>query len=156
MMQVHIRKGATTDFDGILSLVKELAVFQGSPELVTNTVSQMKEEKDFFQCLVAEQDNGEIVGIATWFFAYYSWVGKSLYLDDLVVKESYRGQKIGSRLLEALFDIANKENCKRVRWQVSDWNTTAIDFYKKCGAHIEYEPCNCDFDVQAIQEFRAL
>ena len=152
-MDIKIRQGLESDFPGIMELVKELAIFQGSPELVQNSLSLMIEEKNYFHCLVAENDQKEIVGMAIWSFAYYSWVGKSMYLDDLVVKESYRGQKAGSLLLNALFEIARKENCKRVRWLVSEWNKAAIDFYRKCGAHFETNTIICDFDRQAIGEF---
>ena len=41
---------------------------------------------------------------------------------------------MGTKLLKKIFEVAKAENCKRVRWQVSDWNTSAIEFYKKCGA----------------------
>ncbi len=119
-MNTTIRKAVEEDFTSILSLVKELAVFQKSPEKVTNTVEQMKEEKNFFRCFIAENEQKEIVGMASYSFVYYTWVGKSFYLDDLYVKESCRGQKIGSELLKKIFEVAKNENCKRVRWQVSE------------------------------------
>ncbi len=153
-MKITIRKAIEKDFFAILSLIKELATFEKAPEKVTNTVEQMKKEKDFFQCFVAETEEKEIVGIALYFFAYYTWIGKSLYLDDLYVKESFREQKIGTRLLKKIFEIAKKENCKRVRWQVLNWNKSAIDMYKKCGADIDNEWINCDFDYQGIKEFK--
>src|SRR3954452_25615312 len=148
-----VRKAAEEDYAEILSLVKELAVFQNSLEKVVNTLDQMVEEKDLFQCFVAESEQKEIVGIASYFLAYYTWVGKSLYLDDLYVKESCRGQKIGSELLEKIFEVAKTENCKRVRWQVSDWNTNAIEFYKKIGAEIDEESSICDFNTDGIKQF---
>src|SRR5436305_9517994 len=120
-MHSTIRKATEKDFYAILELVKGLAIFQNCVEKVNNTVEQMLEEKDLFNCFVAENEHKEIVGIASYFFAYYTWVGKSLYLDDLYVKESHRGQKIGSELLKQIFEVAKNENCKRVRWQVSDW-----------------------------------
>src|SRR3954466_11885361 len=136
-MNITIRKATEDDFAAILSLIKDLAVFQNSSEKVLNSVDQMVEEKNLFQCFVAESDQQEIVGIASYFFAYYTWVGKSLYLDDLYVKESCRGQKIGSELLKKIFEVAKTANCKRVRWQVSEWNKPALQFYKNCGAEIE-------------------
>jgi GNAT superfamily N-acetyltransferase len=154
-MNITIRHATEADFAAALDLVKELAIFQGTPERVLNTVEQMKAEKEYFRCLVAENEQREILGIATYFFAYYTWVGKSLYLDDLYVKQSARGQNIGSQLLSAIVDIARKENCKRVRWQVSDWNTPAIEFYKKRGVEIDHEPCNCDLDADGIRNFSA-
>jgi GNAT superfamily N-acetyltransferase len=153
-MKIIVRKGTEQDFPAILSLVKGLATFQKTPGKVTNTVEQMLEEKDLFRCFVAENEHIEIVAIASYFFAYYTWVGKSLYLDDLYVKESYRGQKIGSELLKKIFEVAKAENCKRVRWQVSEWNTHALEFYKKCGAEVDEECCNCDFDAEGINRFK--
>ncbi|HYE53239.1 MAG TPA: GNAT family N-acetyltransferase, partial [Chitinophagaceae bacterium] len=83
-----IRPATEQDYPSIFALVKGLAVFQNMPEKVLNSVEQMKAEQDLFKCFVAENDQQEIVGIASYFFAYYTWVGKSLYLDDLYVLES--------------------------------------------------------------------
>jgi ribosomal protein S18 acetylase RimI-like enzyme len=152
-MEIIIRKATEKDFFAILSLIKELAVFEKAPEKVTNSVEQMKNEKDFFQCYVAENDKKEIVGMVVFFFAYYTWVGKSLYLDDLYVKENYRGKQIGKKLLKLIFEIAKKENCKRVEFQVSSWNSRAIKMYKKCGADIDTESIVCKFDETKIKEF---
>jgi GNAT superfamily N-acetyltransferase len=153
-MKITIRKAREKDYSAILSLIKELAIFEKAPDKVTNTVGQMEKEKDFFQCYIAETEEKEIVGMALYFFAYYTWVGKSLYLDDLYVKESYRGQQTGTKLLKKIFEIAKNENCKRVRWQVLNWNKPAIDMYKKIGANIQDEWNNCDVDFQGIKEFK--
>jgi ribosomal protein S18 acetylase RimI-like enzyme len=153
-MEIILRKANESDFEDILSLIKELATFEKAPEKVTNSVQQMQLEKDYFHCYVAENETKEIVGMALYFFAYYTWVGKSLYLDDLYVKESCRGQKIGSKLLVKIFEIAKEENCKRMRWQVLNWNTPAIEMYKKFGAEIQEEWHNCDFNEKEIMEFQ--
>lgn len=153
-MNITIREATENDFPAILALTKELAVFQHTPDKVSNTVALMNEEKNYFKGFVAETETKEIVGMATYFFAYYTWVGKSIYLDDLYVKESFRGHKIGARLLTQLFETAKKENCKRVRWLVAEWNKPAIELYKKCGAEIESEFLICDFDQQGIQAFK--
>ncbi|MCF8298362.1 MAG: GNAT family N-acetyltransferase [Saprospiraceae bacterium] len=153
-MKITIRKATENDFSAILSLIKELALFEKAPEKVTNSVEQMKAEQDLFYCFVAETETKEIVGFAMFNIAYYTWIGKSLYLDDLYVKESYRGNKIGSRLLEKIFEVAKEENCKRVRWQVLNWNAPALEMYKKLNATIDDEWINCDFDFQGIKEFK--
>jgi ribosomal protein S18 acetylase RimI-like enzyme len=150
---ISIRPATEADFPAVLDLVKELAAYLGVPEVVRNTVEQMKAEQQYFRCLVAENEQHEIVGIATYFIAYFTWFGKSLYLDDLYVKQSSRGQKIGSQLLAAIVNIAKNENCKRVRWQVSDWNTSAIGFYEKYGAEIDQEQRNCDLDAETMIKF---
>jgi len=146
MINYHIRPATEQDFKAILGLIKELALFEKAPENVTNTVAQMKSEQDYFQAYVAEKDDGEIIGFALFYFVYYTWVGKSLYLDDLYVKEVYRGHKIGSKLLDKVIEIGKQNNCKRIRWQVLNWNKPAIDFYKKLGANLDDEWLNCDLE----------
>ena len=152
-MLINIRKATEADFPAILGLIKELALFEKAPEKVTNSLEQMKEEQHLFQCVVAETKQGEIVGMALWFYAYYTWVGKSLYLDDLYVKETYRKMKIGTALLNYVMDVARTEKCKRVRWQVLNWNENAINMYRKSGAVIDGEWLNCDFDAEGILNF---
>ena len=152
-MSITIRPAISLDFPAILGMIKELALFEKAPEKVTNSVEQMIEEQDCFSCLVAVDDTSEVVAMALYYHAYYTWVGKSLYLDDLYVKEAYRGQKIGSQLLNTIFEVARETKCKRVRWQVINWNNPAIDLYHKAGATIDEEWSNCDFDSEGIKEF---
>lgn len=138
-----IRKATEEDFELILNLIKEFSVFINTPEKVSITLEQMIQDKNYFQCMVAV-DEGKIVGFATYFFAYYSWIGKSIYLDDLYVIEEFRGKGIGADLFDAIITIARDENCKKVRWQVSNWNSKAIAFYKTRGAVIDDVEMNCD------------
>jgi len=143
-MDVRIRKATEKDFPAIMELIRELAIFENGLENVTNSVEQMNKEKDYFNCYLAEYD-GEILGMALYFFAYYTWVGKSLYLDDLYVKEKYRGKNIGSLLMKKMMEVAKAENCKRLRLQVLHWNEPAITFYEKNGFTVDREWYNCDF-----------
>jgi GNAT superfamily N-acetyltransferase len=152
-MNISIRKATEEDFPSILSLIKELAAFEKSPDKVTNSVEQMRQEKHLFDCFVAETETGYIVGMAIYFFAYYTWVGKSLYLEDIYIKEPYRNQNLGTSLLKRVFEVARQENCKRVRWQVLNWNKSAIQMYKKNGADIDDEWLNCNFDADGIKRF---
>ena len=153
MSNYKIRPAEETDFEAILEIIKALALFEKAPEKVTNSVEQMKAEKDYFKCLVAVNEDGKIIAICLYFFAYYTWVGKSLYLDDLYVLEPYRRHGIAAALLDELFKIARREKCNRVRWQVLDWNENAIRLYEKLGATIDPEWLNCDFDRKGILEF---
>ena len=152
-MYFTIRKATEDDFPAILELIRELALFERAPDKVTNNLDQMKREKDLFRCYVAETSGKEIVGMALFFFAYYTWVGKSLYLEDLIVNEAYRKHKIGTELLRRVMQTAKEENCKRVRWQVLDWNEPAISFYRKTGAEVSSEWLNCTFDEKGIANF---
>ncbi|HEY5463025.1 MAG TPA: GNAT family N-acetyltransferase [Hanamia sp.] len=145
-MNITIRKADEQDFPVVASLIKEFSIFQKTPEKVTNTLEQMIKDKNFFQCLVAEADK-EITGFVTFFFTYYSWTGKGLYLDDLYVKKAFRRHAIGKKLLDAIIDLAKQEQCKNVRWLVSSWNTNAIHFYKNMGATIDEIDLNCSLRI---------
>jgi len=152
-MNISIRKSTEEDFPAVLLLIRELADFEKAPEKVTNSVELMKQEKHLFNCFVAETETLEIVGMALYFFAYFTWVGKSLYLEDIYIKESYRKQKLGTALLKRVFEVARQEDCKRVRWQVLNWNSSAIQMYKKNGAEIDDQWLNCNFDAEGIKRF---
>lgn len=147
-----IRRGEEKDFEAVLSMIKDLALFEKAPEQVTNSVEQMKKDKDYFELFVVEKDQG-IVAMALYYFTYFTWVGKSLYLDDLYVKPDHRGQGIGQQLIKEIFKIAQSEDCSRLRWQVLDWNEPAIELYDKLGAKLDGEWINCDFDKNKIADF---
>jgi len=144
-MNIHLRPATEADFPEILGMIKELALFEKAPEKVTNSVEQMQAEKDLFRCIMAEDENGQILAMALYFFAYYTWVGKSMYLDDLYVKPQFRGSGIGTMLVKEIFRIAEVEKCTRIRWQVLEWNTPAIELYKKMGMTLDGEWINCDW-----------
>ena len=147
-MQINIRPANENDFSAIYALIHEFASFQKTPEKVLITPEQMLQNKDLFQCLVAVTDEQQIIGFASYFYAYYSWSGKAIYLDDLYVIETYRKQKAGSQLLNALIQLAKQQQCVKLRWQVSSWNKSAIGFYKSIGAYIDDTEINCDLNLQ--------
>ena len=146
-MDSIIRLATEEDYPAIFFLIQEFAAFQRTPHKVSNSIEQMRKEKDLFRSIVAE-DNGEIVGFASYYFTYFSWTGKAIYLDDLYVVASYRGKGIGRRLLEEIISIGKRENCKRLKWQVSKWNEAAINFYKNMGAAVDDTESNCDLLLQ--------
>lgn len=145
IMEIHlIRSAEETDFVQIVRLFEEFAAFEKLPQKMTNSVNRMIDEKEFFHCFVAETSDGEIIGYVTYFFCYYTWTGKSLYMDDLYVKQAYRGKGIGSKLMDKVIRFAKESGCHKLRWQVSNWNTPAIRFYKKLGADVDNVEQNCD------------
>jgi GNAT superfamily N-acetyltransferase len=106
---------------------------------------ELKEESDFLKGFVIEEQSGGLVGYATYFFAYFTWIGKSMYMDDLYVKPEFRGQGLGQKLIDSVIGKAREEKCKKVRWQVSGWNKNATDFYRKLGAKVDSTELNCDY-----------
>ncbi len=143
-MSFKIRKAIPADFEFIHSLNREFAKFIKTPQKFKISVEQMHEEREHFCILVAENELGEIVGFATTYIAWFSWIGKTMYLDDLYIIEKHRSLGLGSKLLDTVIEMAKEEKCKKVRWQVSKWNKNAIEFYKSKGAMIDDVDINCD------------
>jgi L-amino acid N-acyltransferase YncA len=98
-MEITIRSAKETDYSQIVDLFKDFATFEKLPEKMTNSVDRMIKEKDFFNCIVAETRDKRIIGYVTYFFCYYTWIGKSLYMDDLYVTPEYRANGIGTKLI---------------------------------------------------------
>ena len=145
-----IRPARAADVPAMFALVKELALFEKAPEQVTNSEAEMLRdgfgEQPVFRSLVAECE-GQVVGLAIFFVKYSTWKGKGLYLDDLIVTETYRGRGIGLALLKAYLEEARRSGARQVHWQVLDWNQPAIDLYKKMGASLEAEWLDCKMNV---------
>ena len=143
-MEITIRSVSESDFPQLIDLFKEFAIFEKHPDKMVNSIERMMQEKEFFNCFVAETNDGKIIGYATYFYSYYTWSGKSLYMDDLYVTPNFRAKGIGSQLINKVIDFARTSNCHKVRWQVSRWNQQAIGFYNSLGATIDDVEWNCD------------
>lgn len=145
-MNITVRQLNPDDYLCLEKLFAEFAEFENHPELMTNSAEQMQDETNYLNGFVAVNESNEVIGYATYFFAYFTWVGKSLYMDDLYVTNDYRGKGIGTKLINKIIEKAKQENCKRLRWQVSDWNKPAIKFYESLGAKISPVESNCDIN----------
>jgi GNAT superfamily N-acetyltransferase len=154
---IVIRRGTPEDIPATLSLIKELAAFERAAHEVDNTEQRMLEDgfgpNPVFGFHVAEE-NGTILGIAVYYFRYSTWKGKRLYLEDIVVTESQRGRGIGKLLFNASIAEAKRTGCKGMSWQVLEWNTPAIEFYKKFNAGFDAEWINCSLTGAQIAAYR--
>ncbi len=134
-----VRKATKNDMPSVLKLIQELATFEKEPDAVVVTVDDLIRdgfsENPLFQCFVAEVEN-EIIGMALYYYRYSTWKGKTIHLEDLVVKESKRGTGAGFALYKEIIKQGKAENVRRIEWNVLDWNTPAIDFYEKSGAKV--------------------
>lgn len=134
-----IRKAIAQDMPAVLELITELAIFEREPDAVKITVDDLLRDgfsdTPLFQCLVAEKDNG-IIGIALYYYRYSTWKGKTIHLEDLIVKESERGSGAGLALYSEIITQGKRDKVRRIEWNVLDWNTPAIEFYEKTGAKI--------------------
>jgi len=141
---MNIRKGNSEDMKSVLELIHELAIFENEPDAVVITIDDLVRdgfgEKPLFHVFVAEIENNqkqkEIVGIALYYYRYSTWKGKTIHLEDLIVKEKMRGTGLGSALYAEIMQQGKRDNVRRVEWNVLDWNTPAVKFYENSGAKI--------------------
>lgn len=153
---MNIRKATKEDLPEILNLIKELAEYERASLEVTNTLEDMLEDgfgkNPVFKVVLAEENN-KIAGMALWFISYSTWKGRCLYLEDIIVKNEYRGAGIGKLLFDEVVKEAKKIKAKRLSWQVLEWNEPAINFYKKLNANLDSEWVNCKLTEKQIQEY---
>ncbi|AOW09070.1 GNAT family N-acetyltransferase [Flavobacterium gilvum] len=153
---MKIRKGEKEDMHAVLELIQELAVFEKEPEAVLITEEDLVRDgfgqNPLFHVFVAEVEN-QIVGIALYYYRYSTWKGKTIHLEDLIVKDSMRGTGLGYALYSEIIKQAKIDNVRRVEWAVLDWNTTAIDFYENSGAKVFDEWRVAQMDESGIDYF---
>lgn len=144
-MDFKIRTATKEDLPQVLDLVKELALYEKALEEVTITLEELEKdgfgEHPLYWIILAENETG-ILGMSFYYIRYSTWKGRCLYLEDIVVKEEYRGQKIGKILFEETIKAAKAIDAKLMTWQVLDWNEPAINFYKKFNAELDGEWIN--------------
>ncbi len=151
-----IRKGEKKDLSDVLRLIKKLAAYERQPDAVIITEEDLLEkgfgEKPLFRFFVAEKD-GVIIGIALFYYRFSTWKGKTLHLEDLIVEEEYRGEGIGKELFDRVLKVAKEENVGRMEWEALEWNTPALNFYKKYGADLDEEWTLCKLTRESIQQY---
>lgn len=137
-MTLDIRSARPGDEAQVLRLIKALAAYEREPDAVEATEATLR--KTLFGpsaqvfAFLAELD-GEVVGLALWFLTYSTWTGRpSLYLEDLFVDDTARGQGVARALMTRLAQEAKARNCARMDWAVLDWNVDAMAFYERLGA----------------------
>lgn len=145
-----IRKANASDIPSMMKLIIELAVYERAPGEVTNTQQMMLADgfgdNPLYHAFVAEID-GNIIGFAITYYRYSTWKGRCLYLEDLIVTEEHRKNGIGQKLFDCCIDFGKKNNCKKMIWQVLDWNQPAIDFYNKNNSQLDNGWINGSLDL---------
>lgn len=138
----------------MLELVRELATFEKEPEAVTVKEDAMRDagfgEQPVWWGWVAEKrsddrmigtpddQNARLLGMAVCYERYSTWRGRVGYLEDIVVTEAARGQRVGEKLFRACVEDALERGYHHLTWQVLDWNKDAMRFYARLGA--EFDP----------------
>ncbi|XP_056267582.1 thialysine N-epsilon-acetyltransferase-like isoform X1 [Pseudoliparis swirei] len=144
-MHFKVRPAAKEDCKEISRMIMELADFEKMTDQVKITHEELERDgfcqNPFFECLVAEvpeehksKEGFTVVGYALYFYIYSTWVGRSVFLEDLYVMAEFRGKGIGKGLLSKVAEVGKKKQCVRLQLTVLDWNTPSRDFYAAKGA----------------------
>lgn len=156
-MSFVIKTATIDDVPIILTLIKELADYEKLLHEVIATEDDLK--KTLFGPrahaeVIIGYLNSKPVTFALFFHNYSTFLGKSgIYLEDLYVQSSMRGQGIGKKMLKHLATLAKERNCGRFEWSVLDWNEPAIQFYKSIGAKPMDEWTQFRLTGQALDDF---
>ena len=134
---LSIRAATVEDVKLLVKLIRELAEYENELDHVLITEADLARDgfgpQPKFRVLLAYWDQ-DPAGYALFFDFYSTWRGRQMFLEDLFVREPFRGQKIGKALLAAVARIAEGDGCHALRWEVLNWNRTAVKFYESLGA----------------------
>jgi GNAT superfamily N-acetyltransferase len=134
---LRIRPASLPDVAPLRSMIRELAEYERKLEFVTIREEDLARDgfgkNPRFRALIAEWD-GQAAGYVFFFGSYSTWAGRGLFLEDLFVREPYRGRGIGKALLAAVARISVDEGCYGIHWEVLNWNEKAIKLYTELDA----------------------
>ncbi|HNX08379.1 MAG TPA: GNAT family N-acetyltransferase [Bacteroidales bacterium] len=155
-MNISLRNAQRDDIPTIIELIRELAIYERAPKEVTVTAADLERDgfgpNPVFEVILACTED-QVLGMAFYYFSYSTWKGKCLYLEDIIVKQQFRGNKAGKLLFEAVIKKAKETGAKRMQWQVLEWNTPAINFYQKYGAVLDDTWINGKFTEEQLATF---
>lgn len=156
MAAITIRAATEADTVLILSLIEALAEYERLGDNVLATEELLKNalfgESAVAEAVIAEY-HSEPAGFALFFPFFSTFLGRpGLYLEDLFVHEHLRGLGIGKALLVYLARVVVERGYARLEWSVLDWNTPAIEFYRKMGAEPVSGWLNCRLTGKSLQD----
>lgn len=142
-----IERAQIKDMEGINKLLKQVLMVHhnGRPDLFKADVKKYTDEElaaiiqdDSRPIFVARDETGVVMGYA--FCVYQQYVNnniltdvKTLYIDDLCVDETLRGQHVGKQLYDYVLAFAKENGFYNVTLNVWSCNEGAMRFYEKCG-----------------------
>lgn len=153
-MEYTIREAERKDMPEVLELIKELAAYENASDEVQITIDDLEKEgfeEGNFKCFVADV-KGKLEGMALVYFRFSTWKGRTVHLEDLIVRESMRGTGLGGALYSRVVEYAHENGVRRVEWVVSEGNKNAIQFYENTGADIKRNWYTVHMDETVIRK----
>jgi GNAT superfamily N-acetyltransferase len=133
-----LRPTTPADIPTLHRLMRDFATFEKLQHRFKITEAELHAAlfggKPVLDSLLAEAD-GAVVGFALWYFTFGTFSGRdSLFVEDIYVEQAHRGHGVGLALFRHMARIALELQCIDMAWNVLDWNTPAIEFYRRIGA----------------------
>jgi GNAT superfamily N-acetyltransferase len=155
-MRLSLKKIERADLAAVLLLIQEFALFEELSHVCEVTVEKL-EAAMFARGAVVEgliaRSGDAAIGYALFFPNFSSFRGqRGLFLDDIFVKNEFRGKGVGELLLKEIAGIAASRGLERIDFLVLDWNKPAARFYEKLGAVRDPEERHYKFTDQAFKE----
>jgi GNAT superfamily N-acetyltransferase len=153
MSDFALRSAAPADAPAIVRLLRDLADYEKLLDRFHLTEEIAARDMTGAACHTDLAFAGETaVGIATWGWIYKSFAARrGIFLEDLYVQPEHRGAGVGRQLLLALAARAKAVD-GFLEWQVLDWNTPAVEFYKSLGATLMPDWITCRLEGAALQK----
>ncbi|XP_063710000.1 thialysine N-epsilon-acetyltransferase-like [Culicoides brevitarsis] len=136
--KITIRKTEKDDLQHVFSMIQELIAYQNATP-TSLTLDDLIRDGGFtgahplYFSFFAECD-GKPVGYTIAFYAYSTWEGRSLLLEDIYVKPEARNHGVGRKLMQATVQYGIEQGCSRLDLHVLKSNETARKFYGGIGA----------------------
>jgi predicted acetyltransferase len=155
MDDITLRVARKEDCPRLLDLIRELAAYEKALPEVTVSLRHF-EEAGFganpvwkaFNAVTHINGKEVIVGFALYYTRYSTWKGCRMYLEDIIITEKWRGRGAGKLLFDQLIIEAKEKQFTGIVFQVLEWNTPAINFYKKYTDKFDPEWLNVSMELQ--------
>lgn len=156
---IALRAAVPGDAALIADFVRELAAFEKLSDEVAAGEAMLAAalfaETPRVFCTIADHD-GAPAGFVLWFYTFSTFRGRhGIWIEDLYVREPFRGKGVGAALLTAVARRCVEEDLGRLEWSVLDWNKNAIAFYESSGAQLMDDWTMCRLDGTALADFAA-
>ena len=159
-MNFQIETAKEEHIPAIIKLMREFAGYENLLESLEITEEKLYDalfgENGFVECLIAVSDE-TLIAYALYYLNFSSFRGQTgVYLEDIYIQKNFRKCGIGELMLKQIARAGKESGAVRMDFQVLDWNTPAINFYKKHGAVMDESERHFKFTDEAFERLAAV